>query len=477
MLFNSIPFLFFFTTVVVLFFILPQKLKNPFLLAASYYFYFCGKAEYVVVLAALTLLTYFSALLLARPISRTARKTLFVSAIIFNLCPLAFLKYFNFISSSLQVLLDNFKIFYSLPILNFALPVGISFYTFISIGYLIDVYWKKRDPERNIVIFGLYVSFFPHILSGPIARSNQLMPQFRLQHFFTDKNASDGLKLMLWGFFMKLVVADNLSPYVDSVYSRVGAYSGSTLLFASYLYSFQIYCDFAGYSNIAIGAARIMGFDLINNFNRPYFSESIRDFWSRWHISLSTWLRDYIYIPLGGNRVSRHRLFYNVFIVFLLCGIWHGADWTFVIWGLLHAFFIIISIASSKLRDGVSKALFITRFPVIRKYLAIFITFNLANLAWIFFRARSVGDAILVVRNIFHLSLEPVTFGDDPGLFYGIAGIFVLLVFEIFQKDMPVVDYINARKTTWRWMFYIFCLFSIILLGALDGGSFIYFQF
>ena len=336
MLFNSIDFLVFFPSVVLLYFLLPHKNRWLFLLIASYFFYMNWKPVYAVLIFSSTLITYSCGILVEKSNSVRRKKLFLIVSLSMNFSILFIYKYFNFLNDSVFKALDFLNIRWELPNLDLLLPVGISFYTFQAVGYTIDVYRGDLKAEKNLGIYALFVSFFPQLVAGPIERAKNLLPQFREKHYLDSARLVSGIKQMVWGFFMKLVIADRLSLIVNTAYNNADAHNGTTLLIATILFSFQIYCDFAGYSNIAIGASRIMGFDLMTNFRRPYFAKNIGEFWQRWHISLSTWFRDYLYIPLGGNRVSKSRNYLNVFITFVVSGIWHGANWTFVFWGFLH---------------------------------------------------------------------------------------------------------------------------------------------
>lgn len=337
MLFNSFHFLLFFPLVCLLYYLLPPRLRWVFLLLASYYFYMNWEPVYALLIAGSTLITYGCGLLVERYRGERRKQRLFLLGSLFlNFGILFIFKYYNFLTGSIFSLLSWLGIRFAFPEFTLLLPVGISFYTFQAVGYSLDVYRGDIKPERYLGIYALFVSFFPQLVAGPIERARNLLPQFKEIHRFDETNATQGLKLMLWGYFMKLCVADRLALYVDAVYNNVSEHNGTSLLLASIFFAFQIYCDFGGYSLIAIGAARVMGFSLMENFRRPYFAQSIKEFWGRWHISLSTWFKDYVYIPLGGNRVGRFRHALNLFVTFLVSGIWHGANWTFVLWGGFH---------------------------------------------------------------------------------------------------------------------------------------------
>ena len=331
MFFNSLEFAVFFPIVVGLYLLTPERFRWTLLLAASYYFYAAWKAEYLILILVSTLIDYTVALRMEKASNPAKRRSWLIVSLCSNLGILFSFKYFNFFNDSVRTVFDQFNIFYDVPAFEVLLPVGISFYTFQTLSYTIDVYRGQRPAERHIGIFALYVAFFPQLVAGPIERSTRLLPQFFKKVELTYERTVDGLRLMLWGFFKKLVIADRVGAYVDVVYASPDDHSGMTVLIATYFFAFQIFCDFSGYSDIAIGSARILGYDLMDNFRRPYFSKSISEFWRRWHISLSTWFRDYVYIPLGGNRVVKWRWYYNLMVVFVVSGLWHGANWTFVV--------------------------------------------------------------------------------------------------------------------------------------------------
>ncbi len=394
-----------------------------------------------------------------------------IGSLVINFGILFTFKYFNFINNSIFELLENIGIRWYIPNLDLLLPVGISFYTFQAVGYSIDVYRGNIKTEKHFGIYALFVSFFPQLVAGPIERAKNLLPQFREVQKFEYSNAVLGLKQMLWGYFMKVVVADRVAIYVNSVFNNVGHHNGSSFIIATLLFAIQIYCDFAGYSNIAIGAARIMGFDLMENFHRPYFAKSISEFWKRWHISLSTWFKDYVYIPLGGNRVTPSRHLFNLFVTFLVSGIWHGANWTFVAWGALHGFYLIVEV------------LFHRYFPSRNtnnnyiNYTRILLTFFLVLFAWIFFRANSIGDSIEIIHQIFtNLSFPYI--GQKTTLFYAFIGIVILLFKEFRDEFLPNHLLLFENKSLIvRYLSYASILILILLIGVFDGGQFIYFQF
>lgn len=480
-MFNSIHFLIFFPTVIILYFSIKHKYRWIVLLASSYYFYMSWKPEYVILIMISTLVDYFAALFMSKTDRINKRKLFLILSLCSNLGLLFSFKYFNFVSGSVADFLKIFSIQFTPLELSVLLPIGISFYTFQSLGYTIDVYKGKIKPEKHLGIFALYVSFFPQLVAGPIERAKNLLPQFFEKHNFEYERAANGLKLMLWGFFKKIVIADNLAIVVNQVYNNVGEYEGTPLILATVLFAFQIYCDFSGYSDIAIGSAEIMGFRLMNNFKRPYFSKSILEFWRRWHISLSTWFRDYLYIPLGGNRVPKLRLYSNLFIVFILSGLWHGANWTFVIWGLLHGFYMIFSIISENKREKFVRKIGLKRLPKIHSIIQIAITFALVNLGWIFFRANSLSDAAYIITHLFSgftLNIEEMNIGIGLiGMIMVISSILFLVCIHLLQVHTKIRQFISKKPIWQRWLIYFTIIFVILLFGISEGIPFIYFQF
>ncbi|MEL6614651.1 MAG: MBOAT family O-acyltransferase, partial [Bacteroidota bacterium] len=401
MLFNSLAFAVFFPLAVLGYFLTPQRGRWAWLLAASYIFYAWWRVDYLLLIAFSTLVDYGAALGMGRQNERRKRLPFLLLSLTSNLGLLFVFKYYGFFADSVAAVLGMAGRDVTFSGLDILLPVGISFYTFQTLAYTIDVFRGRQEPERHLGIFALYVSFFPQLVAGPIERSQHLLPQFRQEYAPDRARMASGLRMMLWGLVMKCVVADRLAPYVDTVYSAPEAFGGAATWMATYAFAFQIYADFAGYSLVAIGAARVLGFDLMQNFARPYFSKSISEFWRRWHISLSSWFRDYLYIPLGGNRVSRARFYTNILIVFAVSGLWHGAAWPFVIWGALHGLYLIIGAATGAARDrlwarvgpqavaGV-RASGVALGDGVQRWVRVFITFHLAVFAWVFFRARTM---------------------------------------------------------------------------------------
>ncbi|NOY59071.1 MAG: MBOAT family protein [Calditrichaeota bacterium] len=475
MLFNSLQFAIFFIVVVSIYFSIPHRYRWILLLIASYYFYMCWNAKYIVLIVFSTLVDYFAGLQMSRTTVKRKRTIYLVMSLVTNLGLLFTFKYFNFFSRSVGEFFQAFSIPIQPRLLHVLLPVGISFYTFQTLSYTIDVYRGKIPHEKHLGIFALYVSFFPQLVAGPIERASNLLPQFYKKMTFDDERIAAGLRLMLWGFFKKIVVADRLALYVDAVYKNVDFHSGLTLLVATYLFAFQIYCDFSGYSDIAIGAARILGFDLMKNFDRPYFSLTIPEFWRRWHISLSTWFKDYLYIPLGGNRVPVARMYVNLAIVFVISGMWHGANWTFIFWGALHGMYIVSSRLSLGFRDRL-----VERYHINKKLVTfsrMFITFQLVCFAWIYFRADSLAHANLVVGKIFSLHWGRLYIPAMDQFVYSLIAVALLLTGDILLEKFNLNTTLLKQPVHVRWAAYASLAIVILLIGVFNGSQFIYFQF
>jgi alginate O-acetyltransferase complex protein AlgI len=476
MLFNSIHFLFFFVTVTSLYFLLPHRFRWFMLLIASCYFYMAFIPVYIIILGSTIVIDYFAGIWIEKTVGKSKKHFLIIS-LIANIGVLAVFKYYNFLNANLSSLLNSFGYQNSIPYLSILLPIGLSFHTFQAMSYTIEVYRGNQKAERHFGIYALYVMFYPQLVAGPIERPQNLLHQFREKHYVKYDAFVGGLKMMLWGLFMKLVVADRLAIYVNAVYNNPDKHSGSTLVTATVFFAFQIYCDFAGYSNIAIGAAKVMGFKLMSNFKRPYFSSSISEFWKRWHISLSTWFKDYLYISLGGNKVSVPRWYFNLFFVFAVSGLWHGANWTFIIWGALNGFYLVFATISLKWRKRVSQLIYLDRLPKLNTLLQMLITFVLVCFAWIFFRANNTADAFLIVKNIFNFCGTLYT-GHLQQFFYCIIAILVLLLVEVRQNYFMFSE-LPVKTNHWlkEHIAYAILIVMILMLGVFDGGQFIYFQF
>lgn len=480
MLFNSISFLIFFPVVSLLYFALPHKYRWFLLLAASSYFYMAFIPVYVLVLLVTILIDYFAGIYIERSDGKR-KKTYLILSIISTALVLFIFKYFNFFNNNIEALAHFFNWNYSIESLKLILPVGLSFHTFQSLSYVIEVYRGNQKAEHNLGIYALYVMFFPQLVAGPIERPQNLLHQFYEEHNFDYNRVVDGLRFMLWGFFLKIVIADRLVQAVNMIYNNPTNYSGWPLIIATYYFAFQIFCDFAGYSLIAIGSAKVLGFNLMTNFRRPYFSQSISEFWKRWHISLSTWFKDYLYIPLGGNRVTRGRWYFNLFIVFLVSGLWHGANVTFLIWGALHGFYLVFSLVTEKIRKKGVELLRLNHVPKLYSLFKIAVTFNLVTFAWIFFRANTLSDAIYIVSNLFRgarisnfVSMLP------KDLNYTILAVGLILLMEsvhVFQEHGGVRQFFNTKPLIFRWTVYMSLLLIILLFGVFEEQKFIYFQF
>lgn len=487
MLFNSLQFLIFFPIVTFLYFILPHKFRAFLLLVASCIFYMAFIPSYILILAVLIIVDYIAGILIEGAEGKRRRLFLLVS-IAANVGFLAFFKYFNFLNDNILWLARFLGLGYTIPALHIILPIGLSFHTFQAMSYTIEVYRSNQKAERNILTYALYVMFYPQLVAGPIERPQHLLHQFYEKHYFDYKRVTDGIKLMVWGMFKKVVIADRLAILVNCVYGDPHAYSGIPLITATIFFAFQIYCDFSGYSDIAIGAAQIMGFNLMNNFNRPYFSKSIREFWKRWHISLSTWFRDYLYIPMGGKKVPKWRWHYNLFITFLISGLWHGANWTYVLWGALNGFYLLCGYWTRSFREKFLVKVRLRSLPTLHKLLQLVLTFSLVCLAWVVFRARNISDAFYIITHMFQ-GLENLF--NIETLRHSLAGIglsryeFSIAIASIcfmefihFIQRHGSIRYMLSEKPAWfRWTLYYVIVFSIVFLGVFKETQFIYFQF
>jgi alginate O-acetyltransferase complex protein AlgI len=479
MLFNSLEFLIFFPIIVALYFAIPSRFRWVLLLIASYYFYMCWNYKYVVLLLFTTIVCYSCAIWIHNTKSRWVKISLLVFTLCVYLGTLFFFKYFNFFGDTINSLFQKFNIFYRVPAYHYLLPVGISFYTFQALSYTIDVYRGEIEPQYHFGKFALFKSFFPQLVAGPIERASHLLPQFSKEFTFDYARIRDGIVLTLWGFFKKVVIADRVSEYVNLVYNNPHSYQGLHLLIATFFFTIQIYCDFSGYSDIARGTAKIMGFDLMVNFRMPYLSKSIREFWQRWHISLSTWFRDYFYISMGGNRVSKWRYYLNLFLTFLISGLWHGANWTFIIWGALHGFYSVFAIWTKSLRERINSFTGITKFPVFFNLWQTIVTCALAIFAWIFFRAKDLNDALYVIKSIGHLNpVEKINLFKFPiDLSISILLIIVLFIVDILDDKNILTRKLRLSPLYLKWSLLGLMVLSIFILGKWESIDFLYFQF
>nr|WP_294893888.1 MBOAT family O-acyltransferase [uncultured Pedobacter sp.] len=475
MLFNSLSFAFFFVIVTLLYYIFPHKNRWFLLLVASCYFYMAFVPIYILILGFTIIVDYIAGIYIEKAHGKQ-RKLFLICSLVANIGVLAVFKYYNFINDNISVLAESLNIQNNIPYLKMLLPIGLSFHTFQAMSYTIEVYRGNQKAERHFGIYSLYVMFYPQLVAGPIERPQNILPQMHIKHEFSYFNMVEGLKQMTWGFFKKLVVADRLSIYVDTVFPNPELHNGSTVVISAVFFAIQIYCDFSGYSDIAIGCARTMGFELMTNFRIPYFSKSISEFWSKWHISLSTWFRDYLYIPLGGNRVSTQRRYLNLFIVFVVSGLWHGASWSFIIWGFLHGFYQVFGLMLkpmfTKLENGLNAIAL--KFWYFIKGLGVFC---LVTFAWIFFRAHTIYDAFLMIKNLKSFG-EPPFLGNGVNQFgHCLIAIILLLTIEYFMAFKPNIKLFSSSNSLVRWTSVIGLLFIILIFGVFNGGQFIYFQF
>jgi alginate O-acetyltransferase complex protein AlgI len=478
MLFNSIDFAIFFPIVFVLYWFATKgnlKLQNLLLLIVSYFFYACWDYRFLFLLMFSTFLDYYTGLRMFDAKSRSMKKFWFWLSVGINLGFLGVFKYYNFFAESLAGSLSAVGFHADFWTLQVILPVGISFYTFHGLSYVIDIYKDRIKPERNFVDYSVFVSFFPLLVAGPIERATHLLPQIQTRRVFDRANAVDGLKQVLWGLFKKVVIADNCAEYVNMVFNNSGSYSGSTHIVAAIFFAFQIYGDFSGYSDIALGTARLLGIDLLRNFAFPYFSRDIAEFWRRWHISLSTWFRDYLYIPLGGSKGGNWMRIRNTFIIFLVSGFWHGANWTFIVWGLLHALFIMPSIIFKTNRNNLEIVAIGRIFPNFKDFVAIVITFALTVFAWIFFRADNLSEAFQFIGEMFSASV----FSKPEGIRNAtIWMILILVVVEWLGREQKygIAKLASRWPLPLRWTFYYLIVFLIFEFRG-SSQQFIYFQF
>ena len=490
MLFNSIAFLVFFPIVTALYFWAPLRRRVTMLLVASSVFYMMFVPSYILILGFTIVVDYFAGILIEQRHGRSRRLWLMAS-IVANVSVLAIFKYYGFLTGNVNTLAALMKTGFAIPPLNILLPIGLSFHTFQAMSYTIEVYRGHQKAERDFLTYALYVMFYPQLVAGPIERPQNLLPQFRVLHRFDYVRVVGGLQRMAIGMFKKVVIADTLAPQVDRVYDAATQYTGLPLIIATFFFAFQIYYDFSGYTDIALGSAQVMGFKLMENFRVPYVAKSISEFWSRWHISLSTWFRDYVYIPLGGNRTSRPRWYFNLLVVFLISGLWHGANWTFIIWGGLHGVYLVIGQITGPVRERLRTRLstFIPRFVL--SGMSMVTVFLLVGVAWVFFRATSLHTAWYIVT---HLTTglgaqirDMLAGGPLPGTFNPVA---VMLSLGLIV-GATAVEYIAIEKrgtrefnllagfnTPLRYAVYLFLIYGSLMFGASSGEhQFIYFQF
>jgi D-alanyl-lipoteichoic acid acyltransferase DltB (MBOAT superfamily) len=474
MLFNSLEFIIFFFAIILVYYALPRNnYRKIFLLGASYYFYSCWNFAFLSILLFETLLSYAY----GRNLKRLQTKGWLACFVILALLPLSLFKYLNFALGTIHDLWKMMGCSINVPEFQLLLPVGISFYTFMAVGYMIDMYKGKYQPEKNLLDYSLFIGFFPQIASGPIGRGNQLIPQFKAKRDLLYENVSSGLKMMIWGFFMKLVVGDRAGIYVDTVFGNYMHHNGASLMLATFMYTIQIYCDFAGYSLIAIGVAKSMGYNLMENFRRPYFATSVADFWRRWHISLSTWFRDYVYIPCGGSRVGTLKLYRNLMITFLVSGLWHGAAYNFIFWGGYHAVNQILAKMFKPNKDKVRQILRIGDTSNFRRIFDIVFTFVLVSYGWMIFYAPDMNFVVSVTKGYLHLGSPYI---HQTTLFFFAIGLLILFVHDLrdeYQSTKDASKSISLAIHCVNYVKYAVLVILIVWMGVLGGGQFIYFQF
>lgn len=480
MLFNSLNFAVFLPIVLILYWFVTNKslkLQNMLLLVSSYFFYACWDWRFLFLLIFSTLLDYFTGLKMFDAPTKRAKKFWFWLSIIVNLGFLGIFKYYNFFASSFAEAVSAFGLKVSPFTLEVILPVGISFYTFHGLSYVIDIYKNRIPAERNFIDYAVFVSFFPLLVAGPIERATHLLPQIKSKRSFDYTKAVDGLRQILWGLFKKVVIADQCAEYANMIFNNAGDYSGSTLVLGAVFFAFQIYGDFSGYSDIALGTARLFGIELLRNFSFPYFSRDIAEFWRRWHISLSTWFRDYLYIPLGGSKGGNWMRVRNTFIIFIVSGFWHGANWTFIVWGLLNALFIMPSILFKTNRNNLDTVAQGKLIPSGREFLSMVLTFALTVFAWIFFRAENLTEALSYIAGIFS-----TTFFTVPEI-WPVTLLILLMIFLIIEwigreNQFAIADMGLHWPRPVRWAtYYVFGTLIFYFAASQTQQQFIYFQF
>ena len=478
MFFNSINFALFFPFVFIIYWFLLDKkvsLQNIFLLVASYFFYACWDYRFLFLLIFSTLLDYYTGLKIDQSADPRLRKIWLCISVLINLGFLGFFKYYNFFIASFGDLLSMFGMKSSFWTLSVILPVGISFYTFHGLSYVIDIYKKRIKPVNNFITYSVFVSFFPLLVAGPIERATHLLPQLQMSRKFKYASMIDGMRQILWGLFKKIVIADNCARFANDIFDNYAHYSGSTLIFGAFFFGVQIYCDFSGYSDIALGAARLLGIELLRNFAFPYFSRDIAEFWRRWHISLSSWFKDYLYIPLGGSKGGKWMQVRNIFIIFLVSGFWHGANWTFIAWGALHAIYFLPLLLLNRNRTNMAIVAQNKRLPSLSEFSAMLVTFSLVTFAWIFFRANNIHHAFNYIQGIFSPSLFLLPQVLPVGILALIAG-FIIVEWIGRREQFAIANLWFGKNVVLRWAFY-YCMVLIILYYSGTHQKFIYFQF
>ena len=477
MFFNSLGFAVFLPIVFLLYWYVFSKtkdLQNAFLVVVSYYFYSCWDWRFLFLLLFSTLLCYFTGIKIEKSTQDRERKFWFWLSIVFNFGFLGIFKYYNFFAFSFSEALTTFGIHSSPLLLNLILPVGISFYTFHGLSYVIDIYYKRINSEKNVIDYALFVSYFPLLVAGPIERATHLLPQVKLKRTFNYEKAKEGVYQIIWGLVKKVVIADTCATYANAIFDNYTTMNSLSLILGAIYFAFQIYGDFSGYSDIALGVSKLFGLDLLRNFNYPYFSRDIAEFWRRWHISLSSWFRDYLYIPLGGSRGSKLKQVRNVFIIFVVSGFWHGANWTFVAWGFINALYFLPSLLLGTNRTNMETAELHWNLNSIKVFLSIIATFLLSCLAWIFFRAKTIQNAYEYINKIFQNRTFETQYLQNERYSYEI----LLLLFAFIIVEWNSRYKIEPISGKYSWLKMTLCLFAIIALGTYaDYKEFIYFQF
>ncbi len=492
MLFNSFEFILFFPVVTLLFWALPYRWRWAHLLFASCIFYMAFVPAYILILFLTIIVDYIAGIVIENASKKSKKKLYLGISIIANIGVLAVFKYYNFFAANINSSLANLNLgMQALPVLKILLPIGLSFHTFQAMSYTIEVYRGHQKAERHFGIYALYVMFYPQLVAGPIERPQNILHQFHERQDFDYQRVVNGLKIMLWGLFKKVVIADRLAIFTAPLFDKPQDYPSVFLLVGVFFFTFQIFCDFSGYSDIAIGAAQVMGFKLMQNFNLPYHSKSISEFWKRWHISLSSWFRDYLYIPLGGNRKGITRWYFNLFFIFLVSGLWHGANWTFILWGAIHGFYLIFAIVTEKQREKFWSILHIKKTWKVYSLIQIVSTFALVSFTWIFFRANNISDALYIVKQIpFAVKdighalythelwlgkFEPFTKMNNFYLSFTLIA--CMEIIHLIQRKKPLIELINAQPLLIRWSIYYLGLGAVVFGGVFKNTQFIYFQF
>jgi alginate O-acetyltransferase complex protein AlgI len=480
MLFNSFHFLLFFPLVTIIYFLLPVGKRWMLLLLASCLFYMFFIPKYILILFFTIIIDYWAGIQLEKIKDNKKRKWFLIASLIANIGILVIFKYYNFINDNITYVLESIHLKNHVPVLNIILPIGLSFHTFQAMSYTIEVYRGNQKAERHFGIYSLYVMYYPQLVAGPIERPQNILPHMHFNYKPEHARIVSGLKQMLWGLFKKVVIADRLTQFVDIVYANPESFHGFPLIWATLFFAIQIYCDFSGYSDIALGASRVMGIELMQNFRMPYLSTSISEFWSRWHISLSTWFRDYLYIPLGGNRVAKYRWFFNMFFVFMVSGFWHGANFTYIIWGALHGAFLIFAIVKTDILKKINLPIRNNTAKQIMNFGNWAITFFLVCIAWIFFRASTVQDAYVILKNSLDVNFSNLIGVPNftlPAVVFMFVLVLLVFVTDYILNKTKQAYLFQANSLAVNYIIVFMLSLCILLLGVFNNQNFIYFQF